>query len=252
MVKQHKTKPLWVYLFAPVLFTGVFWLIHLWGLYVNEIPKIGVKPRALEGIVGVITMPFFHGDWSHLIGNSMSFLLLFTALLMFYRDLGYKVFLWIYFGGGVWLWCFGRPANHIGASGLIYGLFAFLAFSGLLRRHKPLIAISFLVLFLYGSMIWGVFPIEVRVSWEGHLMSLLWGIVLSIYYRSEGPQKIETPVSDDDTRNEARFGEDYWKTEQQLAEEYHSREEDEGIKIVFHYKPTSPDTDEKQKTPDQE
>lgn len=99
-------------------------------------------------------------------------------------------------------------------------------------------------------MIWGVFPIEVRVSWEGHLMSLLWGAVVSIYYRNEGPQKIETPVNDDDTRNEARFGEDYWKTEKQLAEEYHSKEE-EGVRIVFHYKPKEEGGDTKQKTPDQ-
>lgn len=246
VAKNTSTKPLWVYLFAPVLFTATFWAIHAWDLYVLEITKMGVRPRSLEGLLGVLTMPFFHGDYGHLIGNSLSFLLLFTALLMFYRDLGYKVFLWIYIGGGLWLWCFGRPANHIGASGIIYGLFSFLAMSGLLRKHKPLIAISFLVLFLYGSMIWGIFPLEQRVSWEGHLTSLLWGIVLSIYYRAEGPQKVETPINNDDSKNEARFGEDYWKTEEQLNEQYHTQEQSEGMRIVFHYKPN-----ENEKTPDQ-
>ena len=92
------------------------------------------------------------------------------------------------------LWVFGRHATHIGASGLAYGFASFLFFSGIIRRYFRLIALSLLVVFLYGSMVWGMFPhFYVNVSWEGHAMGFVSGIIMAIWYRKEGPQQ---PVYD--------------------------------------------------------
>ena len=89
---------------------------------------------------------------------------------------------------GILVWIIGRPSYHVGASGLIYGLAGFLFVSGIIRKHLGLMAISFLVAFQYGSMIWGVLPIEDRVSWESHLSGLMTGIGLAWIYRNRGPK----------------------------------------------------------------
>jgi hypothetical protein len=173
--------------------------------------------------LGIFFSPFIHGDFKHLISNTFPFLLLSTALFMFYKELAFKVLFWIYIGGGLWLWSFGRHANHIGASGIVYGLFAFLAVSGMVRGHKPLIALSLLTIFVYGSMIWGIFPMDIKISWEGHLTGLVWGVILSFFFRYKGPIEKQYPVNDDDTANENRYGKDYWK----------------GVHN-YHHKPTEP------------
>ena len=151
--------------------------------------KYGVFPRSLEGVLGIITTPFIHGDWKHVFNNSVPLLVLGTSLRYFYKDISKEVFLWSWLMSGLWLWAIGRPSFHIGASGIVYALASFLFFSGLIRKHTRLIAVSFVVVFLYGSMIWGVFPIKEHISWEGHLSGGLAGIILAWWFRSEGPPK---------------------------------------------------------------
>jgi hypothetical protein len=97
--------------------------------------------------------------------------------------------LWVYLISGVWLWIGGRANFHIGASGLVYALFGFLFLSGFIRKHLKLMALSMLVIFLYGSLVWGIFPIDEKVSWEGHLFGLLAGMTVAFVYRKQGPQK---------------------------------------------------------------
>lgn len=151
--------------------------------------KYGVFPRSLEGVLGIITSPFIHGDWKHVFNNSVPLLILGTSLRYFYKDISKEVFLWSWLMSGLWLWAIGRPNFHIGASGIVYALASFLFFSGLIRKHTRLMAVSFVVVFLYGSMVWGVFPIKEHISWEGHLSGGLAGIILAWWFRSEGPQK---------------------------------------------------------------
>ncbi len=86
------------------------------------------------------------------------------------------------------VWIIGREAYHIGASGIIYGLATFLFLSGVIRKVRNLMAISLIVVFLYGSLIWGLLPYDYKVSWEGHLMGALVGIVLAVFYRDKGPE----------------------------------------------------------------
>jgi membrane associated rhomboid family serine protease len=152
---------------------------------------LGIRPLSLEGMLGIITMPFVHAGWSHFLNNAPSFLILAVCLFYFYRPIGYKVFFTIYLLSGIWLWILARDSWHVGASGLIYGLASFLFTSGIQRRHIPLMAISLLVVFQYGSMVWGIFPTHQfdTYSWEGHYWGTLAGLVAAFLYKNEGPQR---------------------------------------------------------------
>lgn len=217
-----------MYAFWPLIFLAICWGVWLYDTQINALPKLGVYPRETEGLLGILTSPFFHStrtieglpDYTHIVNNSVPFLLLGTALFYHFKDDSYKIFIWLFIGSGVWLWSFGRPANHFGASGIVYSLFGFLTTSGFLRNNKHLKALSLLTIFVYGSMIWGIFPMDPKVSWEGHLTGLVMGIVLAFYFKKSGPRNTVTPISDENSRNEFLYGEDYWKTEEQKIAEH--------------------------------
>lgn len=151
----------------------------------------GILPRSITNLWGILTYVFIHGSLSHLLNNVLTFFILASCLYYFYKEIATKVLLISYLISGVVLWVIGRENWHIGASGLIYALAFFLAFSGLFRKHTPLIAISLVVVLLYGNMIWHIVPWQVNdpISWEGHLAGGISGIILSIIYRNKGPQK---------------------------------------------------------------
>lgn len=153
--------------------------------------QLGVFPRLSQGLKGILFMPLIHSDQEHLISNSIPLFLLGAMLVYFYRELSLKVSLMTWLFTGFWLWLGGRPAWHIGASGIVYGLASFLFFSGLIRQHTRLLALSLLVVFLYGGMIWGLFPLIKGMSWEGHLFGSLSGMLLAWAYRGTGLQKQE-------------------------------------------------------------
>lgn len=173
--------------------------------------RLGIHPRHVDGLLGVLTSPFVHGDWGHLLSNLTSFTALLVALLYFYKGVSFRVFFGIYFFSGLFVWLIGRESWHIGSSGLIYGMAAFLFFSGIIRQYIPLMAISLIVAFLYGSMVWGVFPLDVHLpySWEAHLGGTIAGIVLAVVFRARGPQK---PVKVWDDEDEGDLEENrYWE-----------------------------------------
>jgi membrane associated rhomboid family serine protease len=168
----------------PILFVLliwiVFWIEVRFGFRFND---FGVYPRTLSGLKGIIFSPFIHSSMEHLYHNSIPLFVLSMALFYFYKEISWKV---IFFGillSGFLTWCIGRPANHIGASGLIYVLMSFILFKGIFAKHFRLIALSLLVVFLYGSMIWYVFPIKENMSWEGHLSGLIVGFVFALVFR---------------------------------------------------------------------
>src|ERR1035437_3518871 len=173
-----------------VLEKGMDWDFHTAGIF----------PRRIENIWGVFTLIFVHADWSHLFNNVFSFVILGSFLFFFYKQIALKVLAVSYIFSGFILWIIGRESWHIGASGLIYSIAFFLFFSGVIRKHVPLIAISLIVAFVYGSMIWHVFPWQYQdpISWEGHLSGGIIGFVLSIWYRNEGPQKPVKKWEEDD------------------------------------------------------
>jgi membrane associated rhomboid family serine protease len=180
---QEVSKFLKSLLFA-VSFIALLWLVQgLEHLTDIDMGKFGNLPRTLKGAVGIITGPLIHGDASHLLSNTFPLLLLITGVFYFYHYIAFEVFFWIYFMTGFWVWIAAREAYHIGASGLIYGLVAFLFFSGLFRKDSKAIAISLVVMFLYGGMFYGVFPSSGRISWESHLLGALAGVLLAFYFR---------------------------------------------------------------------
>jgi membrane associated rhomboid family serine protease len=151
--------------------------------------QYGILPRKWSGLKGILFAPWIHGSLEHLGNNSIPLLVLGTTLLYYYKGLGVKAGIIMYFLSGLLVWLSAQEAYHIGASGFIYALAGFIFLSGILRRERSLIAISLLVSFLYGSMFWGIFPVKVNVSWEGHLWGGIVGFTLAWYYRKEGPQR---------------------------------------------------------------
>ena len=179
--------------YFPLAFLTLLWLIRGMEYYFHiDLGFLGVLPLHLKGLIGLITAPLIHGSWSHLLANTFPLLFLSAGLFFFYREIAYKIFFLIYFISGFWLWVFAREGYHIGASGLIYGLASFLFVSGIIRKEPRVLTISMLVVFLYGSMVWGIFPDFLpnpNISWQSHLMGLIAGIILAFYYRKEGPQR---------------------------------------------------------------
>ena len=174
----------------PASFVVVLILVKLIEITFDvDFVQYGVFPRSASGLIGILTYPFIHSGWAHLFNNSTAIMVLGTMLFYSYRQVAIKTVLWVYLMSGVWLWIAGRTNFHIGASGIVYALFGFLFISGLIRKHLKLMALSFLVIFLYGSLVWGIFPMDEKVSWEGHMFGLLAGVIVAIVYRKQGPEK---------------------------------------------------------------
>ncbi len=170
-------------LFAA-FFTSLFWLVkiieELFGL---EFTRAGIYPHHARGLPGILTSPFIHSGYQHLVSNSVPFFILLFALVYYYRAISYRVYFLIYLLSGLCVWIAGRESWHIGASGLVYGLAAFHFVSGIIRNDLRLLIISVIVVFLYGGMIWGIFPFDPGISWESHLWGGLSGVLLALLYR---------------------------------------------------------------------
>jgi membrane associated rhomboid family serine protease len=179
----------------PGIFVFVMWMAKIIEVLFNiDLSNLGIYPLSLKGLPGIIFSPLIHADFGHLFNNSLPLFFLGTALFYFYSEIAIKVSLWTYFLTGISVWLAGRDSWHIGASGLIYGIASFLFFSGIIRKYYRLVALSLLIVFLYGSMVWGIFPnIYRNVSWESHMLGFISGIILAVVYRKEGPQE---PVYD--------------------------------------------------------
>ena len=149
--------------------------------------KLGVFPRTLDGLWGIAFAPLVHSssDNNHLINNSVPFLILTWAMFYFYRPIAWRVLFFSWIITGLSVWFFGRSSFHIGISGVIYSQLFFLFFSGVFRRDSRLLTVALLVVFIYGSMIWGIFPYDWKISYESHLSGALVGVVLSRYYKDE-------------------------------------------------------------------
>lgn len=194
-MKNYLFKQLYRSLFYPFLFVSFCWLVFgLEAINHWHLTSLGVLPRTAAGIPGIVSSVFIHGDITHIASNSIPLLVLGLMLFYFYRKIAIPVFLWIWLISGIWLWIGGRnnvshPTYHIGASTLIYGLATFLFFSGVFRKHLQLMAVSAVVVFLYGSILWGIFPLKTEISWEGHLFGAIAGVMVAFNYRGEGPQR---------------------------------------------------------------
>lgn len=228
----------------PIFFVLLIWFGFWFQLNIySGFKSFGIRPLTFEGLRGIIFSPFIHGDIEHLYHNTIPLFVLSMALFYFYSKISWKIVIYGILLSGLITWLIGRPANHIGASGFIYVLVSFIFFKGVFAKHYRLIALSLIVIFLYGSMIWYVFPVKEGISWEGHLGGLITGFVFSLIFRKQiaKPHKYVWQQPDYNEEDDAfmkHFDEDGNFIE--LFEEEEPIEEPEALvekpKIIYRYK----------------
>lgn len=212
---------------VDALLATLTFLLIAWTIFGAEevlgygLKTYGLRPREARGLIGIVSMHFLHGDIGHIARNSMSFLILNGFLFFFYRKIAWKVFLQVALIGGLLLWLWARPSNHIGASLLIYGEASFLFFSGIFRRDERMLRVSLVVAFVYGSIVWWVLPIDPSISWEGHLSGALIGIVAAYRYRGDGPKRKKYQWEiEEELLEQRRLDEEQSPTNTTLSQDY--------------------------------
>ena len=164
-------------LVTPIRFIFIIWAAYALSLILPfDLAILGIYPRSFQGMIGMLLAPMIHGSLLHLISNTLPLIFLGIVLFLFYDRIAKRVFLQCYFFTNILVWIFARPSLHIGASGLVYGIAAFLIFFGLFRKDFKSIVISIVILLLYGGLVYGIIPQQPGVSWESHLMGALVGL----------------------------------------------------------------------------
>ena len=184
-----ENKKLVLSVFPSLILLALLWCIHFINLHYNlSLFKHGIFPRDFNGLQGILFSPLIHSsdDIKHIFNNSVPLLILGWTLFFFYKNIAFQIFSYSWLVVGFLVWISARESFHIGMSGVIYSLAFFLFFSGVFRKEKRLMAISLFVVFLYGSMIWGIFPYDLSISFESHFFGALTGIILAFFYKDEG------------------------------------------------------------------
>lgn len=163
---------------------ALLWFIQLADGYLGlELGRFGLRPRDPAGLLGVVTAPLLHGSYEHIFSNTAPLIVALTTLLYLYPNAALRALPMLWFGSGLLAWFIGRPSLHIGASGFIYGMLAFVFVSGLMRQDFRSVGVSLFVWFMYGSMVWGILPIRPHMSWEMHLSGAILGVIMAVLYR---------------------------------------------------------------------
>lgn len=189
-----KQKP---FLFSTsVIAWPLFFVLAMWMVFWVEVRfkvdfgDYGILPRSWSGLRGILLSPFLHGDIKHLYNNSIPLLFLIALLRYFYREVSLQVLIFGILVSGLGTWIIGRENYHIGASGLIYVLVSFIFFKGVQTKYYRLVALSLVIVMLYGGTIWYIFPeVDNQISWEGHLAGFMTGFLFSILYKAEKYKK---------------------------------------------------------------
>lgn len=184
---------------AALFLLGTIWIFFL----IDWIPGIqlgiyGLYPRHVDGLIGILMAPLIHSGWSHLLSNTPPILFLVGLIFFFYRPIALQVLTFIWLSTGIFVWIFGRPVYHIGASGVLYGLVAFVFWNGIFRRDIKSIALSLLVLFYFGSLITGILPGQEGISWESHLLGGISGIITAYLFR----KKTNPPIDESEKNHQ--------------------------------------------------
>jgi membrane associated rhomboid family serine protease len=215
-----------------------FWAQHL---FAYDFYKLGVLPRTFSGLIGLFFMPFIHSknEIEHIVNNSIPAFLLMSALFYYYRAIAWRVLIlgWLFTGAFLWIFAHNFGRYHIGMSGVIYFLASFLFVSGVLRKYLPLQVLSLFIVFLYGSMVWGIFPMQEKVSWEGHFSGMLMGVIMAFFSRQKGPQRpkyqyeVEKELGIEPPDLEGM----YYERLRELEEEEKRRQSESLPRIIYHY-----------------
>ena len=229
---------------SAVLLVPFCLLLGIWTVYYFELRlgiilnSWGIYPRTARGLRGIFTSPWIHGSLEHLFNNSIPLVVLTAALFYFYRQVAWKIlFLGILFSGLI-TWLIGRPSYHIGASGLIYVLASYIFFKGIITRYYRLVALSLGVVFIYGGMLWYIFPVLDGMSWEGHLAGFLTGLLLAFFLRIPVPAPIKYPWESADYPEEEDPFMKHFDADGNFIEHPQGQapEHTEGVQIRYHYR----------------
>ena len=256
MSLPEEKKRLSTSIYFALIVVAMMWLVKTVELIGGiSFASFGVMPLKMKGLAGILLSPLIHADMGHLTANSAPMFFLTAALVYFYRKDAIRIFSILWILTGVWVWLFARGNSyHIGASGVVYGLAAFHLIGGIIRKEPRLMAFSMLVIFLYGSMVWGFFPDffpKKNISWESHLMGAIAGVLLGIYHRKAGPQAkvYDWDEEDEDEMNdeiEVKIEDEPNKSSNEQAETNAAtatQEENQPTtgtnpnNILYHYKP---------------
>jgi membrane associated rhomboid family serine protease len=249
IVKHHQSSVL------PAVLWPLLLVLLLWIVYWIEIrfrfnfTTYGVYPRSWKGLIGILLSPFVHGDIEHLYKNSIPLLVLTAALFYFYKDIAWKTLALGILFSGLMTWVIARPSYHIGASGVVYFLASFLFFKGIRSKNYRLVALSLIVVFLYGSLVWGTFPGKPGISWEGHLSGFITGLVFSFILKSYhfvGLTSFEGPPTTSEKEDEflKQFDENgnfrpLEPEQENLSETFQDSTAEEDIQVTYKNKPNS-------------
>ncbi len=177
-------------IFIPLAFPVLLWIIHLLTYLLDlNLSGMGVLPRKPEGLLGIVSSPLIHANFSHLISNTFPLIILGWIIFYFYPKVAYALFGFVYFFTGLLVWIFARQVYHIGASGIVYGFVSFLFFSGIFRKDNTSISLALIIVFLYGGLVWGVLPGWKGISWESHLFGAITGLSAAFLFRKIDPPK---------------------------------------------------------------
>jgi membrane associated rhomboid family serine protease len=187
---------------TALAFIALLWLLEVLDRVLGlQLYRLGVYPHALHGLSGILFAPLIHGSWSHLLSNSFALLILLTALLFGYPRSARLALVFIYLGSGLGVWLFARENYHFGASGLTHGIMFYVFTSGILRRDRRSIALSLIVFFIYGGMIWSIFPQEPGISYESHFFGALCGVLAAFLFARRDPSPAEKRYEWEDEEN---------------------------------------------------
>ena len=222
---------------AVILVWGVYWIEVAFDFNFNH---FGIFPRSISGLKGILLSPFIHGSLKHLYNNTIPVAILLAALFYFYRNIAFRVLVSGVLLSGVITWLIGRQSYHIGASGLIYVLASFIFFKGIFSKHFRLIALSLIVVFIYGSLLWYIFPVKDGISWEGHLAGFITGFLFALILKAKvpKPKKYEWEREDYNEADDPflkHFDADGNFIEIQ-EEELDEQETDSKMKYVYHFR----------------
>ncbi len=164
---------------------SVLWIVHIvQALGIYDFTEYGNQPQHIAGLKGIIFSPFLHGSFEHLISNTLPILVLLTVLLNAYPRVALAVLVFVHLSSGMLVWLFAPPNTiHVGISGIIYGIAAFLVASGIFRKDRNSMVVGIFVGLMYGGMVLGFIP-QPGISWQSHLFGALSGVFIAFAFRS--------------------------------------------------------------------